>query len=105
MSNPPTAAAGRPVLLESTADGVTLLVMNRPEKLNALNGELATALNHTFDRIGKDSNVRVVVISGAGRAFCAGGDLEIIGKGRKAREVKQLEPILRAGTGAVFRMR
>ena len=105
MSNPPTAAAASPVLLESTANGVTLLVMNRPEKLNALNGELATALNQAFERIGKDSNVRVVVISGAGRAFCAGGDLEIIGKGRKARDVKQLEPILRAGCGAVFRMR
>jgi len=105
MSNPPTAAAASPVLLESTANGVTLLVMNRPEKLNALNGEMAIALNQTFDRIGKDPSVRVVVISGAGRAFCAGGDLEIIGKGRKARDVKQLEPILRAGSGAVFRMR
>ena len=105
MSNPPTSAATSSVLLENTANGVTLLVMNRPEKLNALNGELATALNQAFDRIGKDSNVRVVVISGAGRAFCAGGDLEIIGKGRKARDVKQLEPILRAGSGAVFRMR
>lgn len=105
MSNPPTAAAASPVLLESTANGVVLLVMNRPEKLNALNSELATALNRAFDRIGKDDAVRVVVISGVGRAFCAGGDLEIIGKGRKARDVTHLEPILRAGMGAVLRMR
>jgi 2-(1,2-epoxy-1,2-dihydrophenyl)acetyl-CoA isomerase len=105
MSNSLTGAAASPVLLETSANGVAHLIMNRPEKLNALNGDLATALNQTFDRIGKDGNIRVVVISGAGRAFCAGGDLEIIGKGRKARDMKQLEPILRAGCGAVFRMR
>jgi 2-(1,2-epoxy-1,2-dihydrophenyl)acetyl-CoA isomerase len=100
-----TAAAAGPVLLESVQDGVALLVMNRPEKLNALNNELATALNRAFDRIGKDDSVRVVVLTGAGRAFCAGGDLGMIGKGREARDPKQLEPILRAGMGAVLQMR
>ena len=105
MSNAPGTAAANPVLLEFIGNGVAFLVMNRPDRLNALNGELATALNQAFERIGKNDTVRVVVLAGAGRAFCAGGDLAVIGKGREARDVKQLEPILRAGMGAMLRMR
>jgi 2-(1,2-epoxy-1,2-dihydrophenyl)acetyl-CoA isomerase len=105
MSNAPGTAAANPVLLEFIGNRVAFLVMNRPDKLNALNGELATALNQAFERIGKNDAVRVVVLAGAGRAFCAGGDLAVIGKGREARDVKQLEPILRAGMGAMLRMR
>ncbi len=105
MNSPPTAATASPVLLETIENGVALLVMNRPDKLNSLNNELATALNQAFERIGKNDSVRVVVLTGAGRAFCAGGDLGVIGRGREARDTKQLEPILRAGMGAVLRMR
>jgi 2-(1,2-epoxy-1,2-dihydrophenyl)acetyl-CoA isomerase len=105
MSNPPTAQAAGPVLLESSENGVAVLVMNRPEKLNSLNNELATALNQAFERIGKNEAVRVVVLTGAGRAFCAGGDLTVIGKGRESKDPRQLEPILRAGMGAMLRMR
>src|SRR5256712_3619099 len=105
MNNPPPATTASPVLLETIENGVALLVMNRPDKLNSLNNELATALNQAFERIGKNDSVRVVVLTGAGRAFCAGGDLGVIGRGREARDTKQLEPILRAGMGAVLRMR
>src|SRR6516164_5162348 len=105
MDTTQTVAVTGPSLLEKVEQGVALLVMNRPEKLNALNNDLATALNQAFERIGKDDSVKVVVLAGAGRAFCAGGDLAVIGKGREARDTKQLEPILRAGMGAVLRMR
>ena len=105
MNPVPAAAAGGSVLLESVQSGVALLVMNRPEKLNALNNELATALSGAFERVANDPSIRVVVLTGAGRAFCAGGDLGMIGKGREARDPKQLEPILRAGMDAVLRMR
>jgi len=105
MNPVPTAAASEAVLLESVQDRVALLVMNRPDKLNALNNELATALNLAFERIGRDLSIRTVVLTGAGRAFCAGGDLGMIGKGRQARDPKQLEPILRAGMAAVLRIR
>src|SRR6516225_5702884 len=105
MNPVPAAAAAEAVLLESVQGGVALLVMNRPDKLNALNNELATALNLAFERIGRDLSIRAVVLTGAGRAFCAGGDLGMIGKARQARDPKQLEPILRAGTAAVLRMR
>src|SRR6266478_7067782 len=105
MNNPPTAATASPVLLETIENGVALLVMNRPDKLNSLNNELATALNQAFERVGKNDSVRVVVRTGAGRACGAGGDLGVIGRGREARDTEQLEPILRAGMGAVLRMR
>jgi 2-(1,2-epoxy-1,2-dihydrophenyl)acetyl-CoA isomerase len=105
MNQVETARAAAPVLLETAERGVALLVMNRPEKLNALNGELAGALLQAFERIGRDDSIRVVVLTGAGRAFCAGGDLQAIGKGREARDVEQLEPILRAGMGAILKMR
>ena len=105
MSDSPAAAVASPVLLETIENGVALLVMNRPDKLNALNNELANALNQTFEKLGKNEAVRVVVITGAGRAFCAGGDLAAIGKGREAKDSRQLEPILRAGMGAMLRMR
>src|SRR5947209_7468980 len=105
MSSSPSTPVANPVLLECVEDGIAFLSMNRPEKLNALNNELATALNQTFERLGKDESVRVIVLGGEGRAFCAGGDLVAIGKGREARDRQQLEPILRAGMGAMLRMR
>lgn len=99
------APATVPVLLESIQDGIAVLVMNRPERMNALNNELATALHGSLQRIAKDDSIRVVVLTGAGRAFCAGGDLGVIGKGREANNVKELEPLLRAGMGMVVTMR
>lgn len=99
------ATSTAPVLLETVQSGVAVLVMNRPERMNALNNDLATALFGALQRISEDDAVRAVVLTGAGRAFCAGGDLGVIGKGREANNVKELEPILRAGMGAVLKMR
>ena len=92
-------------ILETTQDGIAVLLLNRPDKLNALNNELATALNHALARVAEDTTVRVVVISGAGRAFSAGGDLALIGKGRQSADPKQLEPLLRSGMQAVMKIR
>jgi len=104
MSNAPQAQAG-PVVLERVHDGIAVLVMNRPDRLNSLNGELAMALNESLERVAGDSSVRVVVLTGAGRAFCAGGDLSAIGKGRETGSVAGLEPILRAGMQIVVKIR
>lgn len=94
-----------PVILESISNGIALLVLNRPEKLNALNNELATELNSALERLDANDSVRVVILTGAGRAFCAGGDLAAIGKGRQVGDPKQLEPLLRSGMAAVLKMR
>jgi 2-(1,2-epoxy-1,2-dihydrophenyl)acetyl-CoA isomerase len=94
-----------PVLLESRQGGVVTLVLNRPEKLNALNNELATALIEAFTKLENDPSVHVVILTGAGRAFCAGGDLGMIGKGRETGETDQIEPVLRSGMQAVLKIR
>lgn len=105
MSNASQTATAGAVLLESRRDAIAILILNRPEKLNALNSELSTALNDALARIAEDDSVRAVVLSGAGRAFCAGGDLLAIGRGRERNETAELEPILRAGMQAVLKMR
>ena len=98
-------AAAMPVLLEKREGAVATLAMNRPERMNALNNELSTALNEALGRLGADSSVHVVVLTGVGRAFCAGGDLGAIGAGRAKGNASELAPILRAGMQAVLRMR
>jgi len=65
-----------PALLESRKDGVVRLTLNRPDKRNALNGQLVQALKDALDRTAADDSVRVVTIAGAGRDFCAGADLD-----------------------------
>jgi 2-(1,2-epoxy-1,2-dihydrophenyl)acetyl-CoA isomerase len=79
--------------------------MNRPNRLNAITNELATALNEALARISTDLDVHVVVLTGAGRAFCAGGDLAAIAQAREKGHSGSLEPMLRAGMRAVLSMR
>lgn len=62
-------------LLETVVDGVATLQINRPEVRNALSYELIQELRESVERIGRDPDVRVVVLTGAGKAFCAGGDI------------------------------
>jgi enoyl-CoA hydratase/carnithine racemase len=57
------------------ADGVAILTLNRPDTLNALSKEMMQSLDRSLDAVAMEEKVRVVVITGAGRAFSAGGDL------------------------------
>jgi len=63
-------------LIETFEDGVATLTLNRPEARNALTGELLAALSAAGPRLALDPEVRVVVLTGAGGAFCAGGDVK-----------------------------
>ncbi|HWH33145.1 MAG TPA: enoyl-CoA hydratase-related protein [Egibacteraceae bacterium] len=63
------------VLLRDLDDGVCTLRLNRPEALNALSGEMATRLREALAEAEADDAVRCVVLTGAGRGFCAGADL------------------------------
>lgn len=63
------------LLVTHPIEGVTLLTLNRPDRLNALDADLVRALTSELDRIATDRACRVVVLTGAGRAFCAGLDL------------------------------
>jgi 2-(1,2-epoxy-1,2-dihydrophenyl)acetyl-CoA isomerase len=105
MSNAPQAAPSDPVILQSVHEGIATLILNRPDKLNALNSELSTALNEALVRLAENASVHVVVLCGAGRAFCSGGDLGAIGKGRERNQIEELGPILRSGMQAVLKMR
>jgi 2-(1,2-epoxy-1,2-dihydrophenyl)acetyl-CoA isomerase len=63
-------------LIESIEDGVATLTLNRPEARNALTREMMTGLADALPRLAADPAVRVVVVTGAGRAFCSGGDVK-----------------------------
>ncbi|MYE24327.1 MAG: enoyl-CoA hydratase [Gammaproteobacteria bacterium] len=65
-----------PDLIETFADGVATLTMNRPEARNALSAEMMAALQEAIPRLGQDPKVRALVLTGAGDAFCAGGDVK-----------------------------
>src|SRR3989344_3132487 len=62
-------------LLYAVEDGVATITLNRPDKLNAFNTQMMKDLIAAFDETDGDDNVRAVIITGAGRAFCAGADL------------------------------
>ena len=57
-------------------DAVATILLNRPEKLNAVDDRIREGLEAALDAVEHDAQVRVVVITGAGRAFCAGGDVQ-----------------------------
>jgi enoyl-CoA hydratase/carnithine racemase len=59
-----------------TADAVATITLNRPDRLNAVNSLLIRELVGAFDRADDDDEVRAVIVTGAGRAFCAGADME-----------------------------
>jgi 2-(1,2-epoxy-1,2-dihydrophenyl)acetyl-CoA isomerase len=63
-------------LLESREGGVAVLTMNRPDRLNALSRPMLDALLEALPRLGRDREIGCVVLTGAGRGFCAGGDVK-----------------------------
>lgn len=68
-----------PVLVDHPADAVTRVTLNRPERLNALNLEMVDALHAALDDIDADHDCRAVILTGAGKGFCAGLDLHGFG--------------------------
>ena len=66
------------VVLSSRDGGVLTLTLNRPEALNALNREMTQALRTAIDAAARDSDLGAIVLTGAGRAFCAGADLKAV---------------------------
>ena len=62
-------------IIYAVEDGVATITLNRPEKLNAFTGTMMAEMIDAFDRVDADDDVRAVIVTGAGRAFCAGADL------------------------------
>jgi enoyl-CoA hydratase/carnithine racemase len=67
------------VIYEVTASGVAVLTFNRPDRLNTWGGDIATAFYEGLDRAEEDPAVRVIVLTGRGKAFCAGAQLGAMG--------------------------
>src|SRR5919198_1885626 len=93
-------------ILLDIRDGIATITLNRPEAYNALDLQLATELHDAVVTCSEDAAVRVVVVTGSGRAFCAGGDvkgfveqLDTIGK-----HVKLLTLTLHAAVSRLVRM-
>ena len=72
------------LILRSDAEGIATLTMNAPERLNALSDAMLAALGAAFGALAADRSVRVVILRGAGKAFCAGHDLREMQAGRAA---------------------
>ena len=70
-----------PVLLVERSDAIATITLNRPEAMNALNAELRLALAQAFREIQAAADIRVAILTGAGRAFCAGMDLKELAGG------------------------
>ncbi len=72
----PTEAAQDVVLYEVRQPGIALLTLNRPQRLNAWNGQMAARYFELLDRATADPAVKVIVVTGAGKGFCAGADMD-----------------------------
>jgi enoyl-CoA hydratase/carnithine racemase len=90
QSSPAPAARTEPVLLRTTQDAVAILQLNRPRQYNALSKALLESLHGSLDAIAADESVRVVIITGAGNAFCSGHDLKEMQALRSQAEVEAL---------------
>ena len=82
-------------LIETISDGVATLTLNRPERLNALSTPIMDGLLEALPRLAADASVGVIVLTGAGRAFCAGGDVKRMAE----------EPVARSTDEDVARLR
>ena len=99
-------------LLYNVEDGIATVTLNRPEKMNSFTGQMRDDLVAVFDQTDADDAVRVVIVTGAGRAFCAGADLSSGGKtfdyaaqGATARDRYRVGDVYRDGGGiATLRM-
>jgi 2-(1,2-epoxy-1,2-dihydrophenyl)acetyl-CoA isomerase len=85
-------------LLEVVEDGVALLTLNRPDRLNAMSQAMLDELEEALPRLADDGSVGVVVLTGAGRGFCAGGDVRAMAEGNEmaGATLEERAPGLRA---------
>ena len=85
-------------------DSIATITLNRPDKLNAFTGTMREDLLDALRVCEEDSNVRVVVITGAGRAFCAGGDVEFMSGLQKNADVSSFRKLLDAGRDVILQI-
>src|SRR6185436_18100506 len=77
-------------LLFELKDGIATLTLNRPERLNALGDTLRDDLHDAILKCGENAEVRVIVITGAGKGFCSGGDVKAMNEAKEGRRERPL---------------
>jgi 2-(1,2-epoxy-1,2-dihydrophenyl)acetyl-CoA isomerase len=101
--------AGRSIMYEHVtleyADRIATVTLNRPDKLNAFVGHMRRDLAEALERAGSDAEVRVVVVTGAGRAFCAGADVEYMAELMRREDADEFARLLGAGRRVIHTMR
>jgi enoyl-CoA hydratase/carnithine racemase len=77
-------------LIHEVKDGIATLTLNRPERLNALGGTLRDDLHDAITRSAADPDVRVLIITGSGKGFCAGGDVKAMNEAKESQRERPL---------------
>ena len=83
-------------LIENIENGIATLTFNRPERLNALSTPIMQGLLDGLPQLADDPAVKVVILTGAGRAFCAGGDVKSMAEGGEQRTAAEAAAHLRS---------
>jgi enoyl-CoA hydratase/carnithine racemase len=89
----------------TTDAGIVTITLNRPEKLNAFVGHMRRDLAEALEHAGSDRTVRVVIITGAGRAFCAGGDVAFMAELIERQDAEEFARLLGAARRVVLAIR
>ena len=89
----------------SEVEGIATITLCRPDRLNAFIGHMRRDLAEALEHAGSDRNVRVVVITGAGRAFCAGGDVAFMAELMQRHDSEEFARILGAGRRVILAIR
>ena len=92
-------------ILTTETEGILTITLNRPDKLNSFIGHMRRDLAEALEHAGSDRNVRVVIITGAGRAFCAGGDVAFMAELMRRRDSEEFARILGAGRRVILAIR
>ena len=92
-------------LLVTEDSGIVTITLNRPDKLNAFIGHMRRDLAEALEAAGSDRGVRVVVITGAGRAFCAGGDVNFMAELMERHDSEEFARILGSGRRVITGIR
>src|SRR4051794_9110973 len=91
-------------ILSDTRDAITTITLNRPEKLNAFAGTMREELLAALESAESDRETRAVILTGAGRGFCAGGDVELMRSMQKEGDIDRFRKLLDAGRNVVLKI-
>jgi 2-(1,2-epoxy-1,2-dihydrophenyl)acetyl-CoA isomerase len=92
-------------ILVSEDGGIVTITLNRPERLNAFIGHMRRDLGEAIEEAGSDPDVRVIVLTGAGRAFCAGGDVNFMAELLERNDSEEFARLLGAARRVILAIR